>query len=42
MAPLLAVAYARLTRRPSTLRLACLAALFPVPVVGFVAGYVTR
>jgi 4-hydroxybenzoate polyprenyltransferase len=41
MAPLLAVAYASLTRRPSTVRLACLAALFLVPVVGFLAGYLT-
>jgi 4-hydroxybenzoate polyprenyltransferase len=42
MAQFLAVAYARLTRRPSTVRLACLAMLFLVPVMGFLAGYLTR
>jgi 4-hydroxybenzoate polyprenyltransferase len=42
MAPLLAVAYATLTRRPSTVRLALLSALFLVPVVGFLGGYLTR
>src|SRR2546430_1359882 len=42
MAPVLIGAYAALTRRPSTLRLACLAALFIVPTLGFIIGYINR
>jgi 4-hydroxybenzoate polyprenyltransferase len=38
-APLLTVAYAILTRRPSIFRLAVLSVLFGIPVVGFVIAY---
>ena len=40
MAPVLLVAYAVLTRRPSIFRLACLGVLFAVPTFGFAAAFV--
>jgi 4-hydroxybenzoate polyprenyltransferase len=41
-APVLTVAYAALTRRPSILRLALLAVLFAAPTLGFVIAYIDR
>lgn len=41
-APMLIAAYATLTCRPSTFRLACLSALFAIPTVGFIIGHVHR
>ncbi|HYN96701.1 MAG TPA: UbiA prenyltransferase family protein [Pilimelia sp.] len=40
LAPVLLVAYAVLTRRPTVFRLACLAAVFMLPTVGFATAYV--
>jgi 4-hydroxybenzoate polyprenyltransferase len=40
MAPILLVAYAVLTRRPSISRLAVVSMLFAIPTVGFVVAYV--